>query len=253
MDEPLIDDGVAELASLLDISPTEFLRRTTGRETFAWTWPPGLRVIVKRTRQTRAAWPSRRDVRPGGRREHENLVALAADGLPVPRAVTWCEERGRLLLRPARSVVVMERIEHRENLKERLARCDEAERRSWSRELVRIVARLHARGWRHRDLYLQHFLIPAPEEAGARRLVLIDVGRARRARALSRRWIVKDLAALAHSAPACVGARERLAFLARYLSARGIEDRDERRRFARAILAKAARMRAHVPRDERGV
>ncbi len=146
----------------------------------------------------------------------------------------------------------MERIEHRENLRERLARCDAVERRSWRRELVRIVARLHARGWRHRDLYLQHFLVPWPEEQSVRRLVLIDVGRAKRERRLPRRWIVKDLAALLHSTPACVGPRERLAFLARYLDARGIGGRDERRRFARSILAKAARMGAHVPRDERG-
>lgn len=244
-------------ALLLEYGPPEFLRRTSGRETFAWTGDLdavafGCRsVIVKRTRSRRFSRASRRDVRPGGRREHDNLVALAADGVPVPRAITWCEERSGFLGRPARSVVVMERIEHQETLRERLARADEPERRRWSRDLATIVARLHDRGWRHRDLYLQHFLIPGPGDPQGRRLVLIDVGRARRERALGRRFVAKDLAALLHSTPENVTARERLAFFLRYLDARGQRDREERRRLARRIAAKARRMDAHVPRDER--
>jgi len=258
---PAPTESPAFPALLLEYSPPEFLRRTSGRETFAWTGeglpaqagsPP---VIVKRTRSRLFSRASRRDVRPGGRREHDNLVALEADGLPVPRAITWCEERGGFLARPARSVVVMERIQHEETLRDRLARGDEAERRRWSRVLSAIVARLHDRGWRHRDLYLQHFLVPGPDDPRARPLVLFDVGRARRERVLGRRFVAKDLAALLHSTPENVGVRERLAFLVRYLRARGLSDREERRRLARQLarrtLAKARRMAAHVPRDER--
>jgi tRNA A-37 threonylcarbamoyl transferase component Bud32 len=244
-------------ASLLDVRPRAFLRCTAGRETFAWSCTPasgapsGVReVIVKRTRASALPRMGARNVRPGGRREHDNLVALCADGIPVPRAISWCEERGELLVRPARSVVVMEKIEHRETLRDRLARCVEGERRLWSEELARIVARLHERGWRHRDLYLQHFLIPWPEAGGGPSLVLIDVGRARREKSPARRWIVKDLAALLHSAPLTVGPRERMQFLTRYLDRRGIGGREGRRRLARAVAAKAARMARHVPRDE---
>jgi tRNA A-37 threonylcarbamoyl transferase component Bud32 len=247
------------LAALLEHEPETYLRRSAGRETFLWLPEEGdaglpfvTPVIVKRSRRRSFPGWRGRDVRPGGRREHENLRALAADGIPVPRAITWCEERAEILGRPARSVVVMERVEHRETLRDRLERSGEPERRAWSRELARLVARLHGRGWCHRDLYLQHFLVPWPEEPGRRRLVLIDVGRARRDRRLGDRWVVKDLAALLHSAPDEVGERERLRFLAGYLDLRGIADRAARRRLARAVALKSLRMRAHVPRDERG-
>ena len=103
-------------------------------------------------------------------------------------------------------------------------------------------ARLHAAGWYHRDLYLAHWLVTP---AG---LFLVDVGRARRERAPRERWFVKDLAALLHSCPATVTAHARLRFLVLYLDARGIASHDGRKSFARAVLAKAARIAAHVPR-----
>jgi tRNA A-37 threonylcarbamoyl transferase component Bud32 len=174
----------------------------------------------------------------GGRIEHDNLVSLRAVGLPVPRPITWAQE-GML-----RSLVVMEEVEHRETLRDRLERAAPAERESWSAELLGVVARLHELGWHHRDLYLQHFLV-------AQGLVMIDVGRARRDRLRRRRWFVKDLAALRHSCPGSVGPLEQLRFLSRYLDLRGIRDRKERSAWARAVAAKAARMARHVPKDER--
>jgi len=104
------------------------------------------------------------------------------------------------------------------------------------------VLRLHEKGWYHRDLYLQHFVLRGQE------LVLLDVGRARRKRAVRERWFEKDLAALLHSTPRVVGARERLRFLVRYLDARGIEARLQRRVWLARIVRRAGRMAAHVPR-----
>jgi hypothetical protein len=80
-------------------------------------------------------------------------------------------------------------------------------------------------------------------------LVLIDCGRARHARRLGRRWIVKDLAALLSSTPERVGARPRLAFFARYLraAAPGL-GRRARRALARSVVKKARRLAAHAPR-----
>jgi len=216
----------ANLPSLFRATPEAFLRRSGGRETFRWKAPTGESFIVKRMPGS------------GGRREHENLEALLADGLPVPRPVAWGQEGSRALFGgPVRSLVVMEDIEHEGTLRDRI----DPER---SAELLQIVARLHGRGWHHRDLYLQHFLV-------AKNLVLIDVGRARRDPRARRRWYVKDLAALRHSCPPGVGAREQLRFLSRYLDLRGVRDRKERSGWARAIVAKAAAMARHVPRDER--
>jgi len=231
-------------AFLLDVRPPRFLRRSGGRETFLWELG-SRRVVVKRTLGAGRT-------RPSGRREHEVLLALRADGIPVPQAISWCHERGSLLRGSARSIVVMEHVEHRENLRERLATANAAERQVLAGELLDVVARLHEAGWYHRDLYLQHFLVACPRKAIGPPLVLIDVGRARREKNPRRRWFVKDLAALLVSCPAAVPGRERLRFLSAYLARRGIRERAVRRAWARRVLAKAARMGAHVPRDERG-
>ncbi len=230
-------------AGLLDVRPPRFLRRSGGRETFAWE-VGGSKVVVKRTLGAGKT-------RPSGRREFAVLEALRADGLPVPLPITWAVERAGLLGLGSRSLVVLEHVSHRETLRELAARADARERRIAAMALLDVVVRLHERGWHHRDLYLQHFLVPWPRVEGGPELVMIDVGRARRGRNVRRRWFVKDLAALACSCPARVGPREKLRFLAGYLDRRGVRDRAERRSWARAVVAKAERLSSHVPKDER--
>jgi|SoiMethySBSTD1v2_1073268.scaffolds.fasta_scaffold1416440_2 tRNA A-37 threonylcarbamoyl transferase component Bud32 len=225
-------------AGLFAARPADLLRRAGGRETFRWEEGFPAPVIVKRM-------PGR-----GGRREHDNLEALRAAGLPVPRPIAWAQEGRRPLFRgPVRSLVVMEEIPHDETLRDRLAAALAPERERWASELLELVLRLHGQGWHHRDLYLQHVLVRPAERRP--RLVLIDVGRARLDPRARRRWYVKDVAALLHSCPQNVGTRERLRFLAAYLDRRGIAPRPARRSFARAVVRKAAAMARHVPRDER--
>jgi hypothetical protein len=139
----------------------------------------------------------------------------------------------------------MERVRHGSTLRDACRADPVGAARAWLVPLAELVARLHARGWYHRDLYLQHVVLA--EQGAGERLVLLDVGRARRDQRPRRRWFVKDLAALAHSAPQGVGARDRLRFLSRYARWRRL-GRDERRALARAVLSKALRMAAHAPR-----
>jgi tRNA A-37 threonylcarbamoyl transferase component Bud32 len=242
--------GTLDPREFLDCEVRVFLRRTQGRETFHTGPLPGLPpgCIVKRTHGAPRgeSWYTRlSDRRSAGQREHQNLVALRADGILVPEAIAWCEERP--IAGPVRSAVIMEHVVHAETLREALARADQRERARLCAALLAIVARLHARGWYHRDLYLQHFVVRASDGA----LVLIDVGRARREDRPRARWLVKDLAALLHSTPSAVTDRERLGFLARWMSAMRITARGARRSFLRAVIRKRARMAAHVPRDER--
>jgi hypothetical protein len=110
------------------------------------------------------------------------------------------------------------------------------------------VIRLHEGGWYHRDLYLQHFL--ALEDPP--RLVLLDVGRARKEPRARERWFVKDLAALLHSSPERLRRLAGLRFLARYLDGRGIQRPAERRAWARAVEAHERRMARHQPRYGEG-
>ena len=227
------------LRDIFSASPAAPLRALAGRATFRWPSDPS--VVVKR--YSRPEWRDllhdllRGRARSVARREADNLRELAADGFAVPQALGWCDD-GPL---SARSALWMEHLEHAGSLLELGVREPLAAARHVP-ELARAVARLHAAGWYHRDLYLSHWLLTS---AG---LALVDVGRARRELAPRRRWFIKDIAALQHSCPAAVSARARLRFLALYLDARGIASHDERRSFARAVLAKAARIAAHVPR-----
>lgn len=241
-DEPGPLNALA-LAPLLDTEPAEYLRRARGRETFVHVSTPGAAPwIVKRARERDVAALAGFARRPLAQREHENLVRLAADGLPVPRALGWTMWRAGTLVR---SLVVMELVAHAETLRERLARADVRERARWSEQLVALVVALHARGWYHRDLYLQHLVVRADDGE----LALLDVARAEQERAPRERWFVKDLAALLHSTPRVVGARERLRFVARYLDARGIAGRGARRTFVARVVRKERRMAAHVPKS----
>eukprot|EP00913_Durusdinium_trenchii_P008975 g8441.t1 len=64
--------------------------------------------------------------------------------------------------------------------------------------IARIARTMHSAGLHHQDFYLTHLLLPA--EQGENQIHVIDLGRARRRKRLSRRWIVKDLAQLNYSA-----------------------------------------------------
>ena len=83
--------------------------------------------------------------------------------------------------------------------------------------LADLVARFHALGIAHRDLYLSHIFGEALD-TDAPRLSIIDLQRIVRTGRRRRRWIIKDLAALSYSTPpGAASARDRLRWLKRYL------------------------------------
>lgn len=232
------------LEALFDRAPDRLLRSLPGRQTFLAQAPQAEDGepcwVVKRfdTRRMRRGLAERLSPRrpSPARREAEAARALATLGLDVPRPLGVLE-------RGARSLLVLERVPYVETLEQRAARAPRPERRRLAARLARCVARLHGAGWYHRDLYLCHWLVALPD-----RLVLIDLGRARRADRPRSRWFVKDLAALDASAPGAVGERERLAFLLRYLRERGLPAGVRARRLAARVRRKAIRLVAHRPR-----
>lgn len=235
--------SLKQLQPLLRAVPERCYRQVPGRQTFPWTEPGALRVVVKRFRGDlrRDRWYEylRGRRRSPGQREYENLVGLRAAGLPVPEALGWyaCGNE---------SLVVMAHVAHGETLRQRLGRAPAAELRRWVERLAPLVARLHRQGWYHRDLYLEHWVLAGPESQP--QLVLLDLGRARRERRPRARWLHKDLGALLHSAPERLGQRARLRGLLLYARARGFHERAAIRQLAVRAEAFRIRIAGHLPR-----
>jgi len=159
--------------------------------------------------------------------EWENHRTLLAAGFRVPQpAVGGVTEDGRGLFSTVRL--------------EGMRPMDEAwptlDRRRAVRAAADVARALHACGFVHKDLYLNHLYV-AP---GGREVWLLDL--ARLERSTSRRRRVKDLAALAYSARRVCSRADLLRGLRRY---------GGDRKLALAVVKKAARMARHVPRKVR--
>lgn len=86
--------------------------------------------------------------------------------------------------------------------------------------VAEIVARMHAAGINHRDLYVNHFRLPLSwleNPTGKPPLFLMDLHRAQQHATLPRRWLIKDLAALLFSVlDKPFSLRDRLRFMQAY-------------------------------------
>jgi hypothetical protein len=177
--------------------------------------------------------------------EWTNARLLAQAGVPAVEAVAFGQEM--LGFWERRSFVLIREVAGESlerwvpaHLPPAVEETDLALRRRQLDSLARLLARFHRSGFVHRDLYLAHIFL---ETGGFR---LIDLQRVFRPRWRRRRWVVKDLAALAFSTPADrVGRWARLRFLCRYT--KECEDFGSARRLARSVDTKARRMARRNP------
>ena len=103
-------------------------------------------------------------------------------------------------------------------------------------EVARVARKFHLAGYNHRDLYCCHFFIREPEP-GSFQVRLIDLQRVQHRKRFRRRWIVKDLAQLAYSAPRSrIKCTHKMAFIRAYLGVSKLRACDKR--LIRAVLAK---------------
>jgi heptose I phosphotransferase len=183
-----------------------------------------------------------------GRREAENAVALARDGIPTLRTIAWGERPPANNVRE--SFVVTEELTGYEQLDFFLRqRFEPTAARGLRRDpaldrLLDLVADLarqfHDAGYNHRDLYCCHFFVAEPQP-GQFDLKLIDLQRVQRRWMFQRRWVIKDLAQLSYSAPReRISATQRMRMIRRYLRIGKLDDRSKR--FIRLVLAKHAQM-----------
>jgi len=258
---------------LLELEPAEdsWLRRMPGRQTFLHRLQPGGReVVVKRfspegrLATLREDWRGRLRGRAEGpgtagperprsprlrgpaRRERDALRELERQGLRVPAPLALVEEPGP----GGRSLLVMEHVPHRLTLRDLELPPDGR----LEQALLGLVLGLHRAGWYHRDLYLHHLVLDERGVSPEGSLTLLDCGRARRSllERPRRRWLEKDLAALALWLPDGLDSRRRLRFLAGYLDGLGIRSRARRRAIAAGIEQRRLRMERHTPRFGEG-
>lgn len=198
-------------------------------------------------------WLARTPPPTPGRVEAENVSALQRAGIESMRVVAFGEQvRGGV----AESFFMTEELHGFTQLDDFIRRrfMPAAERLRPDRELAAladavadVAHRFHRAGFNHRDFYCCHLFIQESPESGFA-VRLIDLQRVETRRWLRSRWIVKDLAQLAYSAP-----RERvtrglqLRFIKRYLGVERLSAADKRliRKILRRRQAMQRRLGAH--------
>jgi heptose I phosphotransferase len=201
--------------------------------------------------------PLRRRLVPGGRRasspahiEWDAIGMLRKTGFDVPTPVAFGEDI-QLIGTPRRSFiltreVVGSQLDHllEDGYPNPHGRSEREARDAVIRDVAGMVRRFHATGFYHKDLYCCHLIVTEDPRWG--RPYFIDLERVDRDFPPRRRWFVKDLAALEHSAPATVTRADRLRFLLAYLSKNRLDE--NAKRSVRDVVARAARMGKHVPK-----
>ena len=236
--------------ALLRTTSGHLMRRLSDRENWRLDLPEDggavRRAYLKKHRsRSIATWMRRRfGIGPGrtaGRVEADFIERLHHDGVPTMNLIAFGERLatdGTL-----ESLLLTEELAGYEQLDKFLDLRFAARTHESVPDLHRLIDRVaevagkfHQLGYNHRDFYTCHFFIrePAPGEF---QVCLIDLQRVQRRSRLRRRWIVKDLAQLAYSAPAdLIGPVQRALFLKRYLEIANL-DFDEGR-LARSVLRK---------------
>lgn len=197
-----------------------------------WQWP--LRWL---------RWPGAADE---ARHEWEMILALRRHGFRTaePLAVGQVRVAGVV----ARSCLLTAEVAGGVAAHEYVRTLGAGARRAFARQVGDFTRRLHGAGFIHKDYYLNHILVvesAAASEAPA--LFLIDLQRMQGPGRFSRRWHVKDLAALGYSAQLAGATRpDLLAFYLAYTGGKDLSPAD--RRVIRAVLRRVAALHRRRPK-----
>jgi len=238
----LADAGLLELDAAFDRTDLTMVKDLlVVRQTLKLTTPQGTTYYLKRYHQPPRdrfldQLGARRFLSPASR-EYAVLQRLADLGLPAPCPAACLEEmagrrvnRAVLLTLSLPPAVSLESLFHPHRPAAAVAR-------DLACRLGRMTRTMHEGGVNHRDFYFAHLQVG---EEGT--LYITDLNRADLRRRVGRRWRVKDLAALLHSAPPLVRRTDLARFARAYLGGA----LRPHRRFLRAVMRKASRMRAHT-------
>ena len=249
--------GLDRFGSVMETAEGHCMRALADRENWrlrlhtAHRSPRGIYLKKHHVRTWASRLRARLDLGPGetaAAAEAQNVGRLARDGIDVMRLVAYGQRlHGDGLVE---SFVLTEELTGYEQLDHFVARRfaerelrrtlprdkEDAELRTLIRRVAGLARRFHAAGYNHRDLYCCHFFI-REAEPGRFDIRLIDLQRVERRRRWRRRWIVKDLAQLAYSAPRDrIKCTHKMAFARHYLGVEKLRPRDKR--LLREVLAK---------------
>jgi heptose I phosphotransferase len=234
--------GLASLDAIFSRDDFHVVKaRLQERQTYRLDFPTGTTFYVKRYTAPHAEsfWSGlfARSFSSPAAREWSVLRRLARIGVPAPRPAACLEEReGRRVLRAALVTVGLPaEISLQRVIREQAL--PPARRQHFARELGRLLRAMHEGGVNHRDFYLVHIRVGEDD-----RLYVTDLNRADIRKRVTRRWRVKDMGALLHSAPWQVTATDKARFARAYFGQR----LRERRPFIEAVIRKAARMTART-------
>ena len=250
--------GLAGFCAVMTTSAGQCLRVLADRENWRLelrrTGEPARGMFLKRHHVR--TWASRLratlGVGPGetaGRVEARNIQRLTGDGIASMDLVAYGEDLGAD--GKLESFVLTEELEGFEPLddflKRRFPAAGDLRTADRNRDLLRLIRevagvarKFHRAGYNHRDLYCCHFFVRECVR-GQFQVRLIDLQRVERRRRFRRRWLVKDLAQLAYSAPReRITRRHRLAFVRHYFGVRKLRPGDKG--VIRAVLAKQRRI-----------
>jgi hypothetical protein len=181
--------------------------------------------------------------------EWNNILRLQAAGVPTMRPIAFAEKMAGFW--ELGSLLCTEQVPG-ESLEKWLPAGWPAAARTfgpaWRKravaELAQLVRRIHQANLCHRDLYTSHIFVRV-EPDGRTCFYLIDLQRMFRLGLRKRRWRVKDLAALAASAPeGLISRTDRVRFLLAYLGGRAAQQ-SEWKTWWRNVEAKGRRMMRH--------
>lgn len=137
-------------------------------------------------------WPGYADE---ARQEWEALHRVGALGIRTATPVAVGQERAGGLVR--RSFLITAEIPGAVEGHAWMAQLPARARREFLQRVAAIARRLHGAGFVHKDFYIGHILV-APVN-GSPELFLIDLQRVVKPALLWRRWLLKDLGAMAYS------------------------------------------------------
>lgn len=185
-------------------------------------------------------WPGSVDE---ARQEWEALHRVSALGIRTATPIAVGQERSGGLVR--RSFLMTAEIPGAVEGHTWMARLPAGERREFLRRVAAIARRLHGARLVHKDFYIGHILV-APIDGGPE-LFLIDLQRVVQPAFFWRRWMLKDLGAMAYST---LNARASSTMLMRaFLDYSGVTTLGQAEKaIARAALRRVAWLRTRTPK-----